>query len=213
MSGQSHRSPDSEAQRDVTCASSDACREPVTAVHRRFLLWGHGKPAGPYLYRECLLKIFEESDITIQTIDAHLRDSGVVPYAVQSDYIPLRSERGIAFTISIIPNRKFIRFSTYLPLTTESPIAQKHELARRLNEEVFMPVFTIDGDGDLIVAYSLPYTGGLVAATLASIANRFASLLEFVTETYNDGLIAFGAPSMATVGAAESRPANTELLH
>ncbi|CAJ9590578.1 Uncharacterised protein [Burkholderia pseudomallei] len=159
------------------------------------------------------MKIFEESDITIQTIDAHLRDSGVVPYAVQSDYIPLRSERGIAFTISIIPNRKFIRFSTYLPLTTESPIAQKHELARRLNEEVFMPVFTIDGDGDLIVAYSLPYTGGLVAATLASIANRFASLLEFVTETYNDGLIAFGAPSMATVGAAESRPANTELLH
>jgi hypothetical protein len=62
------------------------------------------------------------------------------------------------------------------------------------------------------VAYSLPYTGGLIAATLVSIANRFASLLEFVTETYNDGLIAFGA-STATVADAGSGSTSGELLH
>jgi hypothetical protein len=165
------------------------------------------------LQERLLTKIFEESAVSIETLDAHLRDSGVVPYTVQPDYISSRTERGIAFTISIIPHRKFIRFSTYLPLTTESPIERKHELARRLNEDVFLPVFTIDRDGDLTVAYSLPYTGGLVAATLVSIANRFASLLEFVTETYNDGLISFGAPSMAIVADAGSGPTSGELLH
>jgi hypothetical protein len=147
------------------------------------------------LQERLLTKIFEESDITIETIDAHLRDSGVVPYTVQPDYISLRTERGIAFTISIIANRKFIRFSTYIPLNPQASIDQKDALAKRLNAEIFLPVFTIDGDGDLDVAYSLPYTGGLIAATLMSITSRFASLLEFVVETYNDGLIAFNAPT------------------
>lgn len=48
-----------------------------------------------------------------------------------------------------------------------------------------------------------------------SIVNRFASLLEFVVETYNDdGLIDFGAPTTVPVVAdVESGPTNGELLH
>ncbi|MGA4073535.1 YbjN domain-containing protein [Ralstonia nicotianae] len=161
-----------------------------------------------------MTKIFEESAVSVETLDAHLRDSGVVPYNVQPDHIRLRTEQGIAFTISIIADRKFIRFSTYLPLNRHASIDQKHELARRLNEDVFLPVFTIDRDGDLIVAYSLPYTGGMVAGTFVSIVNRFASLLEFVVDAYNaDCLIDFGAPSVATVADAESAPTSGELLH
>ncbi|MBU9437961.1 YbjN domain-containing protein [Burkholderia multivorans] len=162
-----------------------------------------------------MTKIFAESAVSVEALDAHLRDSGVVPYNVQPDYIQLRTEQGIAFTISIIADRKFIRFSTYLPLNPHASIDQKHELARRLNEDVFLPVFTIDRDGDLIAAYSLPYTGGMVAGTFVSIVNRFASLLEFVVETYNDdGLIDFGAPTtVPAVADSGSGPTSGDLLH
>ncbi|KVO53539.1 MULTISPECIES: YbjN domain-containing protein [Burkholderia cepacia complex] len=160
-----------------------------------------------------MTKIFEESAVTIETLDAQLRDGGVVPYNVQPDFIQLRTEQGIAFTISIIADRKFIRFSTYLPLNRHASIDQKHELARRLNEDVFLPVFTIDRDGDLIVTYSMPFTGGLIAETFVSIVNRFASLLEFVVETYGDGLIDFGSPTTVPAVADGSGPTSGELLH
>ncbi|WP_157655421.1 YbjN domain-containing protein [Burkholderia ubonensis] len=162
-----------------------------------------------------MTKIFEESAVSVETLDAHLRDSGVVPYNVQPDFIQLRTEQGIAFTISIIADRKFIRLSTYLPLNRHASIDQKYALARRLNEEVFLLVFTIDQDGDLIVAYSLSYTGGMVAGNFVSIVNRFASLLEFVVETYNDdGLIDFGVPTtVPAVVDAGSVPTGGELLH
>lgn len=159
-------------------------------------------------------KIFEESAVTIETLDTHLRDSGVVPYDVQPDCVRLRTEQGIAFTISIIANRKFIRFSTYLPLNRHASIDQKDALAKRLNVEIFLPVFTIDSDGDLIVAYSMSFVGGLLARNFMSIVNRFASLLEFVVETYNDGLIDFGVPTTVhVVHDAGSAPTSGELLH
>lgn len=161
-----------------------------------------------------MTKTFAEHEISIETLDTHLRDSGVVPYDVQPDVIRLRSERGIAYRMFLIPERKFIRFATYLPLARQAPIDQKHELARRLNETVFLPVFTIDSDEDLAVSYVMPYGCGLIAGNFISIANRFASLLEFVVETYNDGLIDFGAPTtVPAVADAGSGPTTGELLH
>lgn len=51
-------------------------------------------------------------------------------------------------------------------------------------------MFTVDADEALTVAYVLPYTHGLIAGNFVSVANRFASLLEFVVHSYNDdGLI------------------------
>ncbi|WP_446327079.1 YbjN domain-containing protein [Burkholderia pseudomallei] len=162
-----------------------------------------------------MTKIFEESAVTIETLDAHLRDSGVVPYDVQPDVIRLRTEQGIAYRVFLIPDRKFVRFATYLPLARQAPIDQKHALARRLNEGVFLPVFTIDSDEDLAVSYVMPYGGGMVAGNFVSIVNRFASLLEFVVETYNDdGVIDFGVPTtVPAVADAGSGPTRGELLH
>ncbi|MGQ7905479.1 YbjN domain-containing protein [Burkholderia sp. BC1] len=163
-----------------------------------------------------MTKILEESAVSIEVLDAHLRDSGVVPYDVQPDVIRLRTGNGIAFRVFLIPERKFIRFATYLPLARQAPIDQKHALARRLNEDVFLPVFTIDSDQDLSVSYALPYGGGgLIAGNFMSIVNRFASLLEFVVETYNgDGLIDFGAPTtVPAVADRGSGPTGGELLH
>lgn len=162
-----------------------------------------------------MTKIFIESDITIENLDTHLRDSGLVSYKVQPDGISLRTENGIGYRISIITDRKFIRFSTYLPLYRQAPINQKHELARRLNDEVFLPVFSVDADEDLTVAYVMPYTAGLIAGSFVSVVTRFASLLEFIVATYNaDRLIDFGVPSSASsVLELESAPLDGELLH
>ncbi|RDK04602.1 hypothetical protein [Paraburkholderia lacunae] len=162
-----------------------------------------------------MTKIFTEAEISIETLDAHLRDSGLIPYAVQPDCIRLRTETGVGYRISIITDRKFIRFSTYLPLNRQAPIGQKHALAKRLNEDVFLPVFTIDTDEDLIVAYAMPFSGGLIAGTFVSIVNRFASLLEFIVQTYDDdGLFDFGGSgTVPAVAEASSAPTGGELLH
>ncbi|WP_429359018.1 YbjN domain-containing protein [Paraburkholderia sp. GAS32] len=162
-----------------------------------------------------MTKTFTEFDITIETLGAHLRDSGLVPYKVQPDGISLRTENGIGYRISLVTDRKFIRFSTYLPLNRQAPIDQKHALSKRLNEEVFLPVFTVDQDEDLSVAYVLPYAHGLIAGNFVAVVNRFASLLEFIVQTYNDdGLIDFGVPSVTSPAAdTGSGPASGELVH
>ncbi len=161
-----------------------------------------------------MTKIFAESDITIDSLEAHICDSGLVPHKVQPDGIWLRTENGIGYRISIIEDRKFIRIGTYLPLNRQASIDEKHELARRLNEGVFLPVFTIDQDEDLTVTYVLPYAHGLIAGNLVSVINRFGSLLEFIVQTYNDGLIALGTPNaVPAVGDLGSGPTSGELLH
>jgi hypothetical protein len=161
-----------------------------------------------------LTKTFTASEITIETLDAHLRDSGVVPYAVLPDAIRLRSEGGIGYRISLITDWKFIRFHTYLPLNRQAPIDQKHALAKRLNEEIFLPVFTVDQDEDLTVSYVMEYGFGMIAGNFVSIVTRFTSLLEFVVQTYDDGLIDFGGSgTVPAVADASSGPTSGELLH
>lgn len=162
-----------------------------------------------------MTKIFAESDITIETLEAHIRDSGLVPHEVQADGIWIRSPQGLGFRISIIEERKFVQFRTFLPLNRQAPIDQKHDLARRLNEGVFLPVFAIDSDEDLAVTYVLPYTTGLLAGNYIAIVHRFGSMLEYVVQTFNDdGLIDFGSPVAASSQSdSEAAPAIGELLH
>ncbi len=162
-----------------------------------------------------MTKTFTESDITIDTLESHIRDSGLVPHEVQPDGIWIRSQKGLGFRISIIEDRKFIRFSTHLPLDPQAPIDQKRELARRLNENVFLPVFTLDPDEDLIVMYVMPFSGGLIAENFMAIVNRFGSMLEYVVQTFNgDGLIDFGGPVIvSSMLEPESPPQGNRQLH
>lgn len=135
------------------------------------------------------------------TLVAHVHDSGLTPHEVQPDGIWMRSPKGLGFRISIIEDRKFIRFCTYLPLNRQASIGQKHELARRLNESVFLPVFTLDPDEDLIVMYVMPFNGGLIAENFMAIVNRFGSMLEYVVQIFNpEGIIDLGG-SEPKVGA------------
>ncbi|AUT75735.1 hypothetical protein C2L64_46255 [Paraburkholderia hospita] len=163
-----------------------------------------------------MTKIFAESDVSIETLDTHIRDSGLVPYKVEPDHISLRTENGIGYGVSLVSERKFIRFSTYLPLSRLAPTDQKQGLARRLNEEVFLPVFAIDRDGDLTIGYVLPYVHGLIAGNFVSVVNRFSSMLDFIVHTYNDErLIDFGEPEAATgmMAAVAAGPAGDDRLH
>ena len=113
----------------------------------------------------------------------------------------MRSPKGLGFRISIIVDRKFILFFTYLPLNWHDPIDQKHELARRLNENVFQPVFTSDQDENLIALHVLPFNGGLIAENLTAIVHRFGSMLEYVVQIFNpEGIIDLGG-SEPKVGA------------
>lgn len=158
-----------------------------------------------------LLKTFTESEITINTLEAHIRDSGLVPHEVQPDGIWMRSPKGLGFRISIIENQKFTRFSTYLPLNRHATIDQKHALARRLNESVFLPTFTIDQDEDLTVMYVLPYEHGLIAGNFVAVLNRFGSMLEYVVQTFNEErLIDFGVSTALSAGTSE--PINGGML-
>jgi hypothetical protein len=58
-------------------------------------------------------------------------------------------------------------------------------------------------------------THGLVAGNFVSVVSRFASLLEYVVQTYNDdGLIDFSDRNAApAVVDTEPGPTNGELLH
>ncbi|MEK0233031.1 YbjN domain-containing protein [Ralstonia pseudosolanacearum] len=162
-----------------------------------------------------MTKIFAESDITIDALEAHIRDSGMVPHEVQPDGIWMRSPQGLGFRISIIEERKFVQFRTFLPLRHDASLEDKRELARRLNEGVFLPVFTVDDDEDLAISYSMPFTAGLIAGNFIAIVHRFASLLEYVVEVFNsDAMIDFSAPTpMPAVGDAGSAPTGGKLLH
>ncbi|KUE86585.1 hypothetical protein ASL20_22790 [Cupriavidus necator] len=161
-----------------------------------------------------MTKIFAESEVTLAALEAHIRDSGLVPHKVQPDGIWLRTENGIGYRVSIIEDRKFIRIGTYLPLRRQASIEEKRELARRLNDEVFLPVFTMDQDEDLTVSYVLPYEHGLIAGNFVSVVNRFGSLLEYVVHSYNnDGLINFGNTAVTKTIDAEAAPSSPELLH
>ncbi|MGN8064381.1 YbjN domain-containing protein [Ralstonia sp. 22111] len=172
----------------------------------------HHLPSKP---ESLLTKIFAESDITIDTLVAHIRDSGLVPHEVQPDGIWIRSPKGLGFRISIIEDRKFIRVSTFLPLNRLAPIDRKHGLTRRLNENVFLPTFTIDQDGDLTIMYVLPYEHGLIAGNFVALINRFGSMLEYVVQSNNqDGLIDFGAPgAVLATTEGESGTTGSKLLH
>ncbi|MFS8976862.1 YbjN domain-containing protein [Cupriavidus necator] len=162
-----------------------------------------------------MTKIFAESEVTLAGLEAHIRDSGLVPHKVQADGIWVRSQQGLGFRVSIIEGRKFIRIGTYLPLNRLASIEQKWELARQLNQEVFLPVFGLDDDADLTVCYVLPYAHGLIVENLISVLNRFASLLEYIVQSYNgDGLIDFGTSATASnTAGSETGSASGELLH
>ena len=144
--------------------------------------------------------IWNADDVTIENFATHLTEAGLVAIATDEDKLWFRTENGIAYSVTILDDKKFVRLSTYLPLDRDRPKEEKLAFAHHLNSNVFMPVFCLDDDGDLNVSYATGYQCGMIAAQFCATVVRFASLLEFlVREQNDDGIIAFGVRGRTTV--------------
>lgn len=132
-----------------------------------------------------MTKIWMEQDISSDVLVAHMVDSGSSPVRLDDRRIGLHSENGLAFTIGLDSDKKFLRFSSWLPLDRARSVDAKRAFANRLNQELFLPSFHIDADGDLSISYVMPYHLCLVAGQFMAIANRFASLLDYLVASQN----------------------------
>ena len=128
---------------------------------------------------------------------AHLRDSGL-ELIEEDSRIMLHTEAGIGYLIRLDMERKFVRFSTILPLDPQKPMMTRKDFALGLNEDFFLPSFSVDNDGDLRILYVMSFQQGLIAGQFMAIVHRFGSLLDYLVQERNqDGVISFAAGEMA----------------
>ena len=145
-------------------------------------------------------KVWNTEEVTIENLAAHLAEAGLLAIATDEDKLWFRTENGIAYSVTILDEKKFVRLSTYLPLDRDRPKEEKLTFAHHLNANIFMPVFCLDDEDDLIVSYVLPYQFGMIAAQFSAMVIRFASLLEFLVREQNDDrIIAFTVRGRDTV--------------
>lgn len=141
-----------------------------------------------------MIKIWNTEEVTIGNLANHLAEAGLATIATDEDKLWFRTENGIAYSVIILADKRFVRLSTYLPLDRDRSNDEKLVFAHHLNANIFMPVFCLDDEDDLNVSYVLPYQFGLIAAQFCAMVIRFASLLEFLVREQNeDGIIDFNS--------------------
>ena len=137
-------------------------------------------------------KIWNTEEVTIANLAAHLTEAGLLAIATDEDKLWFRTEDGIAYSVTVLDDKKFIRLSTSVPLDRDRPKEEKLTFAHHLNANIFMPTFCLDDEEDLNVSYVVGYQFGMSAAQFSAMVIRFASLLEFlVREQSGDGIIDF----------------------
>jgi hypothetical protein len=153
-----------------------------------------------------MTKMINEDDMSLNTLYQHMLDSGIdrLQLLTDEDRILLHTESGTGYTISLIHERTFIRLATTLPLCRNASHEQRIAFANELNEDVFLPSFSISPRGDLRINYALPYRHGVIAGQFMSVVRRFGSMLEHVVHNKNtDGLIDFDDPNEEVTEGAE----------
>jgi hypothetical protein len=134
-------------------------------------------------------KIWHAEEVTIENLATHLMDAGLLSIATDGDKLWYRTENGIAYSVTVLDDKKFVRLSTYLPLDRDRPKDEKLAFAHNLNAHIFMPVFCLDDEDDLNVSYVVGYQFGMIAAQFSAMVIRFASLLEFLVREQNEDRI------------------------
>lgn len=159
-----------------------------------------------------MVKILNQDEVTLTNLASHLEDSGIIPTAITEDAIWLRTVAGIAYRVSILDDKKFLCIGTYLPLGKERSDEDKREFERRMNADIFLPVFSLDADDDLTVSYLMPYLHGIIAGQFTAMVTRFASLLDYIVSEHNEnGIIDFGSRSNSTDNTSDEVSASTVL--
>jgi len=141
-----------------------------------------------------MTKMITEAEMSLQTLYTHMLESGIerIQLQLEDECVMLHTENGTGYSIALIEDKKFIRFSTALPLRRNVSYEQKIAYANHLNSKVFLPCFCITTQGNIGVSYVMPYRLGVIAAQFMNIVRRFGSMLEFIEQAHNDdGLIEF----------------------
>lgn len=151
-------------------------------------------------------KIWPEEDITLSLLATHLRDSGL-DAVEEGSRIELHTEDGIGYLVRLDMERRFVRFSTVLPLDRLQPSATRREFALKLNEDFFLPSFSVSDSGDLRILYVMSYRQGLIAGQFMAIVHRFGSLLDYLVRERNpDGIISFDTGEAVPDESSTDRP-------
>lgn len=142
------------------------------------------------------MTILEENQINIHTIAEHIQQSGLDVVSQEFDeeqpWICLVTEIGLNFRIHVEKERKFLRFSTFLPMNKSMPYESKLRFVRQCNFDLILAGFTLDKDDDLFIVYYMSFTQGLILAQFMKVVQRFSELLEhIVNEQGDDGIIKF----------------------
>ena len=159
---------------------------------------------------------WNESDVTIDNILAHLTTSGIPIVAHDDTRIRLRTELGIGFSLVLDDDDKCIRMVTYFPLDPEQSFEAKRDLERLFNAEIALPTFSLDDEHDLNIVYMVTYRFGLIPGQLIYVVKRFDSLLNYLVRSRNDaGLILLGKhrPDNASAELDDVPPAKEALLN
>lgn len=139
--------------------------------------------------------IIAEQDITLEVLSLLLHAADLKPVSLNDKQIRLRTDAGIGFRITILDDKTFLHFGTYLPLDRSKTLEEKLGFVYRLNADLFLPQCCLDDQGDLLVRYVLPYQCALVGSQFVTIAERFASLLNHIVHSVDtEGMIDFGPP-------------------
>ena len=140
-----------------------------------------------------MIPIWTEANVTLTKIADHMIASGISFTSQDEDRIRLHTEIGIAFSVVLDEDGKFIRLSTYFPLDPEQSLEKKRDLERLFNAEILLPSFSLDHEDDLNIVYVISYRFGLIPGQLMYLVKRFESLLNYLVNTRNpDGLILLG---------------------
>lgn len=143
-----------------------------------------------------MMTILEENQVNIHTIAKHIQRSGldIIDQECNEEqpWISLVTDMGLNFRIHVEEERKFLRFSTFLPLDKSKPYESKLRFVRQCNFDLFLAGFTLDRDDDLFIVYYMSYTQGLILAQFMKVFHRFSELLEHIVNENNaEGIIKF----------------------
>ena len=142
-----------------------------------------------------------ENEVNLSTLATHLENSGW-DVSLKDNFLFLRSEQGLAFSVSLEDDRKFVGLCTYLPLRRS--FEDRLELVNTLNAKIFMASFSLVDEDNVRIVYYMSYSRGLILPQFARIVRRFAGLIDCVRCDYDpDGLV-------FAIGDDESEAAESE---
>ncbi|RTL28015.1 MAG: hypothetical protein EKK55_05255, partial [Rhodocyclaceae bacterium] len=104
--------------------------------------------------------ILPENEITRDSLVEQLENAGWV-VELNEDYIGLRSDGGLYFTLHFDTERRFLRLYCYLPFRQD--FDDQLELVSTLNSDVFLASFSLVEDrSNLRILYQMSYHRGLI---------------------------------------------------